>query len=207
MIKKLSSGGDALCARTLYQCEQTFVPQFLTILMSNDISQIKPYNKAVNNRVRIISYPKVFVEHEPQNEFELEMDKNLDTEMLTPEFQEALIHLTISRYLKFIKEGSIEYVPADVLKGKNEWIGEKDEIGYVDKFKKVFEITNDEQDYIESSAIQQWITKYNICISMTKMGIELNKYAKINNHDNVHKHDKKINGKTVKVWKGIKIIN
>jgi phage/plasmid-associated DNA primase len=39
-IKKLSSGGDALCARTLYQCKQTFVPQFLTILMSNDISQI-----------------------------------------------------------------------------------------------------------------------------------------------------------------------
>ena len=168
-IKKLSSGGDALSARMLYQCEQTFVPQFLTILMSNDISQIKPYDKAVDNRVRIISYPKVFVEHEPQNEFELEMDKNLDNEMLTPEFQEALIHLTISRYLKFIKEGSIEYEPAEVLKGKNEWIGEKDEIGYVDKFKKVFEITNDEQDYIESSSIQQWITNYNICISMTKM--------------------------------------
>jgi hypothetical protein len=132
------------------------------------------------------------------------MDKHLDTEMLTPEFQEALIHLTISRYLKFVKEGSIEYEPADVLKGKNEWIGEKDEIGYVDKFKKVFEITNDEQDYIESSAIQLWITNYSVCISMTKMGIELNKYAKINNLNNVGKYDKWIDGKTKKVWRGIK---
>ena len=37
------------------------------------------------------------------------MDKNLDAEMLTPEFQEALIHLTINRYTKFIEEGSIEH--------------------------------------------------------------------------------------------------
>ena len=96
------------------------------------------------------------------------MDKNLDNEMLMPEFQEALIHLTISRYTKFIKEGSIEYEPTEVIKGKNEWIGEKDEIGYVDKFKKYLELTNEEQDYIES-------------ISMTKMGIKLNKYAKLIN--------------------------
>ena len=178
-IKKLSSDGDALCARTLYRCEQTFVPQFLIILMSNDISQIKPYDKAVDSRVRIIRYPKVFVEHEPQNEFELEMDKHLDDEMLTPEFQEASLHQTINRYTKFIQEGSIEHEPTEVRKGKYDWIGTKDEIGYVDKFKKYFEITNDEQDYRESSIIQQCITNYNIGISMTKMGIELNKYAKL----------------------------
>ena len=35
--------------------------------MSNDISQIKPDDKAVDNRVKIISYPKAFVEHQPQN--------------------------------------------------------------------------------------------------------------------------------------------
>ena len=62
----------------LYQNEQTFVPQFLTILMANDIRQIKPYDDAVDNRVRIISYPKVFIDREPQNEFDLQMDKHLD---------------------------------------------------------------------------------------------------------------------------------
>ena len=54
-IKKLSSGGDVLSARMLYQNEQSFIPQFLTILMANDISQIKPYDDAVDNRVRIIN--------------------------------------------------------------------------------------------------------------------------------------------------------
>ena len=39
---------------------------------------------------------------------------------------------------------------------------------------------------------------------MTKMGIELNKYAKINNLNNVGKYDKWIDGKTKKVWRGIK---
>ena len=122
--------------------------------------------------------------------------------MLTPEFQEALIHLTINRYTKFIEEkNSIEHEPIEVRKGKDEWIGTKDEIGYMDRFKKYFEITNNEQDYLESSIIQQCINNYNIGISMTKMGIELNKYSKINNHDNVYKYDKKINGKTVKYGK------
>ena len=77
-MKKLSSEGDALSARMLNQNEQTFVPQFLTILMANDIRQIKPYDDAVDNRVRIISYPKVFIDREPQNEFDLQMDKHLD---------------------------------------------------------------------------------------------------------------------------------
>ena len=52
---------------------------------------------------------------------------------------------------------------------------------------KHYIITNDENDYLESSMIQQWINSYSIGISITKMGIELNKYAKINNLDNVKK--------------------
>ena len=77
--------------------------------MANDSSEIRPYDCAVNNRVRVISYPKVFVEDEPKNEFELKMDKNLDNEMLTVEFQEALVFLTINRYLKFLhEEGGVE---------------------------------------------------------------------------------------------------
>ena len=64
--------------------------------------------------------------------------------MLTPEFQEALIHLTINRYTKFIEEGSIEHEPIEVRKGKDDWIGTKDEIGYINKFKNTLklQITN-----------------------------------------------------------------
>ena len=74
----------------VYHCEQSFVPHFLTILMANDISEIKPYDCAVNNRIRAVCYPKVFVEDEPKNEFKLKMDKKLDNEMLTVEVQEVV---------------------------------------------------------------------------------------------------------------------
>ena len=42
---------------------------------------------------------------------------------------------------------------------------------------------------------------------MTKMGIELNKYAVIHKMDKVGKFVKKLNNKTVKAWKGIKTPN
>ena len=94
--------------------------------MANDISEIKPYDCAVNNRVRVISYPKVFVEDEPKNKFEIKMDKNLDNEMLTVEFQEALVFLTINRYFKFLnEEGGIEHEPEQAMKGKEDWISDQ----------------------------------------------------------------------------------
>ena len=38
--------------------------------MSNDLNEIKPFDDAVDNRVRVINYPKVFVDREAQNELE-----------------------------------------------------------------------------------------------------------------------------------------
>ena len=40
------------------------------------------------------------------------------------------------------------------MKGKEDWIGTSDEISYVKKFMKHFSLTNDENDYLESSKIQ-----------------------------------------------------
>ena len=54
--------------------------------MSNDLNKIKPYNEAVENRVRVINYPKIFVDREQQNELELRIDPQLYEEMNTDEF-------------------------------------------------------------------------------------------------------------------------
>ena len=42
----------------------------LSICFANDLPRIKPYDNAVDNRVRVISYAKKFVD-EPTNDNEL----------------------------------------------------------------------------------------------------------------------------------------
>ena len=41
---------------------------------------------------------------------------------------------------------------------------------------------------------------------MTKFGLEMKKYIKINNLDNVVNKAKKIKGKSIVVWVGVKLI-
>ena len=65
-------------------------------------------------------------------------------------------------------------------------------------------MTGNSEDFIESNKIIEWININNIGISMTKMGMELNKYCIINHIDGVHKHFKKIDGKKKNIWIGIK---
>ena len=67
IIKKVCSGGDALKGRVHGGLETSFVPQFLSVLLANDIPEIKPYDDALINRVRVYSYTKPFVD-EPKNE-------------------------------------------------------------------------------------------------------------------------------------------
>ena len=160
---------------------------------------------AVDNRAHVINYPKVFVDCEPENEFELKMDIHLEEEMKTIEFQEALVHLTINKYLQFIEDGGVEHEPEEVKNGKESWIGTKEEISFIHKFMKQFEFTNKEEDFIESSKIQKWIDDYSVGISAKKMSMEIKKYSSINKFNNVENKYKKLDGKTVRIWIGIKL--
>ena len=70
MIKKISSGGDTNVGRNHCQAEEEFVMIPLAICLANDLSPIKPYDDAVESRIRVVSYTKQYVD-EPSNEFEL----------------------------------------------------------------------------------------------------------------------------------------
>jgi phage/plasmid-associated DNA primase len=62
LIKKVCSGGDSMQGRIHGGLETEFIPQFLTIVLANDIPEIKPYDDAVEDRVRVYSYTKSFVD-------------------------------------------------------------------------------------------------------------------------------------------------
>jgi phage/plasmid-associated DNA primase len=173
--------------------------------MANDINKIKPYDKAVSNRTRVIPFNRQFVE-EPSNEFQLKQDLNINDEMKTPLFQRVFVGLLIRRYMKYVESGKVEVEPAEVVLAKNEWIGDESEVGFVSQFLSDFEITDNVKDFVPSSYIEEWLKQKNLGVSMKCFGAELRKHCIVSKFANVSSKDKKINGKSVKAWFGIKEI-
>lgn len=204
IIKKVSSGGDALIGREHFKAETNFIPHFLAIIMSNDMNKITPYDSAVRNRIKIIPFSKQFVEN-PTNENELKKDENVKSEIDTLRFKQVFVGLLIKRYIQFIRdENSLETVPVDVIQGIEDWVGGDEDTNLVNIFKNEFNITNDESDYVTSKDIEDWLKEQSSGISMKKFAIEFKKYCNKNNYDKIKVKQKKIHGKNINVWVGIK---
>lgn len=205
MIKKLCSGGDTLQGRKHGEHEEEFIPQFLTIVLANDIPEIKPYDDAVQNRVRVYSYTKSFVD-EPANEYELRKDPNLEKEMQTLQFQRCFIGLLIKSYLSFQHNKRVENEPEQVIVAKTEWMGSKEDNDIFNKFQQKYEFTNIIDDYVLSEDIKNWVvgTKE---MSFMKFVMDLKKYAVINKYENVINKPKKIKKVNYQSWRGIKLIS
>jgi phage/plasmid-associated DNA primase len=201
MLKKVSSGGDGLTGRQHCGNETAFTPHFLVIAMANDIPKIVPYDSAVDNRVRVISYKKKFVDEVEDKENELLKDNDIEKEINTDEFQAAFLMMLIKRYVDFKDNGDIQE-PDEVINGKKEWIEETGDV--MDLFLNDFEITNDENDYLPSEDIKLWLSEKKIGISSTKIAIEIKKYCKNKKYDNVNNKYKKVNKRSIMVWFGIK---
>jgi len=203
MIKKISSGGDKLIGRNHCKSEQEFMTHFLAICFANDVPKIKPYDNAVDNRVRVINNNKQFVDEEPANENELKKDYNLGEEMKTLKFQRCFIGLLIREYYHHnISPNLIE--PDAVKQAKQDWFQPENNI--IEKFKTDYEITDNTDDYVKSSELEQWVTDTKLGISIRKLGIDLKKFCKGKKFDNVDNRMKKIHGKNYQVWFGIKRI-
>jgi hypothetical protein len=205
-IKKLASGGDTLVGRTHGKEETEFTPHFLPIVLANDLPDIKPFDDAVGTRARFLNYTKNFVDREPENEFELRGDPHIKEEIQTPNFQKCFVGLLLMTYMDWVDNGRIDLEPDEVKKSTEEWGGK--DVDVVSKFTDEFEITNNiEDDWVRSSEIEDWLKDSKSGISMTKFSKELKKYLTIHSHDQVNNKYKKIAGKAIMCWFGIKRIN
>ena len=205
MIKKVSSGGDTLVGRVHGGEEKPFVPHFNVFCNANDLLEIKPFDSAINQRLNIISYKKKYVDN-PSNEYELKKDNNIDVELKTINFINAFQYIIFESYLNFYKNGCKENIPEAVKNCKTEWLGSESENTSVNKFLESYEITNNIEDFIKSSEIDYWIKENKLNISITKFTMELKKYCSIKKYNNVESKVKKLCGKAVRGWFGIKKI-
>lgn len=202
MLKKVGSGGDTLIGRNHCESEEEFILAALAIILANDIPPIKPYDDAVEDRLRVVSYTKQYVD-EPSNEFELKKDPNILEEIKTKQFQRCFIGMLIRAYLS-MQENGIGAEPVEVIKAKQDWIST--DKSFMDSFVVDFQLTNNEEDYVSSKDIEAWIKDHNLGITMKKFGMEMNKYKAIHKLDKIEGKSKKIRGKVVQVWIGIKMI-
>ncbi len=109
--------------------------------------------------------------------------------------------MLIRAYEKIQSEGMEE--PEGAKAAKNEWLGEN-ERNHVDKFLDDYEITNDENDYVLSSEIEDWGKEKKLGISHTKFLRDLKTYCVKNESTNVQVSIKKLSKKATRVWLGIK---
>lgn len=198
IIKKVCSGGDTLMGRLHGGLETPFVPQFLCVVLANDVPEIKPYDDAVKNRVRVYSYTKSFVD-KPENEFELKKDPKLEAEMQTLRFQRCFVGILIRSYLNFNTNRRIENEPSEVMMAKKDWMGDDKDNDIMVKFQSEYEITNDSKDFVKSTDIQNWLISTKDLISIKKFSLELKKYARLNNFDCVKNDGKQVNKKNTQV--------
>ena len=204
-LKKISSGGlDKIVGRGHGGYETEFKISFLPIIFANDLDKITPMDDAVVNRVRAINYSKVYkTTPDILNPNELLIDEGLKNEITTLEFRMAFMTLLMQSYASFVKNKRLEVEPVEIQKAFVNTFGEIE--NYMVDFCNDFTITDNEKDFVESSVIVEWLKEKKYGITMTKMGRELNTYSDLHKLDNVKSKAKKIQGKAVQVWIGIKM--
>lgn len=202
MIKKLSNGGyDDIVAREHGGNETAFKVGFLPILFAQDLDRIRPMDDAVMTRLRAINYQKVYVD-EPSNVLELKIDRGLEQEMMTDQFRMNFLQLLFQTYKNWIDGGRDETEPECVRVAIKEVVGVESNI--IDAFLNDFEVSDNPDDFIKSSDIEAWMTEGKFRVTMTKFGMEMNRYCKINGKENVGSKKKKVDQKSVMCWFGIR---
>jgi phage/plasmid-associated DNA primase len=206
LIKKISSGGvDRLTARLHGGNETSFIPQYLCFVLANDMQKIEPMDLPMQNRARVYTYTKSFVD-EPSNEFELKSDPNLTREMETLRFQRCFIGLLLQSYMHFVEAGRTEEEPAEVMGAIKDWIGSKEDNDIMTIFQDSYELTNDPDDYIRGDELEAWATKGKQT-SYKKFCIELRRHATLEGLEFVENKNKKMAKKVFKIWTGIRAIS
>lgn len=159
-LKRLSSGGDTLVARTLFQDEEYFKPHFTLFLNANDILELKPYDESVKTRFRYVQMPYRFVS-KPNNEREKQADDNIKNMCTETWFKRGLRYLLCVEGWKYFVDNS-SYIPQTILNNREEY-GEDSNLKRI--IEKEYEITGNVADRVPIDIIKQFIKSQGIIIS------------------------------------------
>jgi hypothetical protein len=131
-------------------------------------------------------------------------------EIKTDEFQQCFIGLLIDSYIDYFENKNnnekkhLFEKPIECSKARDDWAPQ--DANLIEIFTNEYEITNNSDDYITSDAIQVFIDRSKLNISIKKFTNELKDYCQVKNFIKVFPDVKKISGRSTRVWYGIRLI-
>lgn len=192
LLKSLSSGGDEISARQNFKDESSFVLRTSFFFMGNDLPEITPKDSGIETRVRVVRFNKRFVAT-PTLPNELPADPTIKDKFNTDEWKNALFWLIVDAY------GSSMTEPAEVCEETREWVP-SGSTAFRSVLEEHFVINVEDKSDDNFTAAREIITfvkEQGLNMSDNKIGRELAKLG-------LTKDDKRVDGKTIRVWKGIK---
>jgi phage/plasmid-associated DNA primase len=154
-IKKHSSGGDKIIARTHHKEETHFTPHYTIFCLLNDIPKIEPMDEGIETRTEYLEFPYVFVDKEElnQKQYFKEKDMDIDNKIKEKSFIEGFIHIILDGYKDYLKNGMPEF-DKEV---KQKWTSEnKQNVEIIDVIKERYDITNDKNDTVSISELKKF---------------------------------------------------
>ena len=201
LIKQLSSGSDKLKHRTNHENQKSFINRSTMFFLANDIPNITPNDRAVEERVRFINYKLSFV-NKPTKSDERQADPNVKLFFNIDKYKNALFYLMIDTYNNLSDNEKIigGYIiePKSILLETKEWIKDENAI-FEETLNERFESTNNIEDYVETKKIiNYFIKECKMNLSSVKIGRMLTSLIKVESRD--------MNIKNVKCRLGIREI-
>jgi P4 family phage/plasmid primase-like protien len=127
ILKELTSGHDAIQARSLFSMPITFLPQFKLVVCANILPEIKAQDHGTWRRIRVVPFLSLFteepVEGDPYKPYQYKLDSTIDERF--DEWKTVLLSMLVDRVLK--TQGRVLDC-ATVLKASNEYKQKQDVI-------------------------------------------------------------------------------
>lgn len=159
LLKSIVSGGDGLKIRGNFEDQSHFVNRATLFILSNDMPEITPSDDALVLRCKCFKYNVSFVK-DPVENFQRKADPNIKEKFLQDKYKNGLIQLMIRTYNSLTEEekvlgGSIEEPKCVKIECKRRVVNEKE--NFMNFIKERYEITNNEEDYVPSREIIDYI--------------------------------------------------
>jgi hypothetical protein len=196
LTKRLSGGGDAITLRQNFRDETTHELMTTFVAMANDMPAFSPCDAALRSRMNFARFNYSFVQKAAADcsEWERPADPLLKDKIESAAWKDAFTWIILDAY----RGGSVVAAPAVVEKETEAYIPvEASSIRQI--LEEEFEFVKEpgETDWVAARDIISVVKAAGINLSVTKIGMELKKLG-LNNID------KKVKGKTIKVWIGLR---
>ena len=102
ILKELTSGHDAIQARSLFSMPVTFLPQFKLVVCANILPEIKAQDHGTWRRIRVVPFLSLFTEEpvdgDPYKPYQYKLDATIDDKF--DDWKSVLLAMLVDRVLK-----------------------------------------------------------------------------------------------------------